>query len=265
MALVRNTQASTLLQEAVVLDLGDLRRQADAITADARARAEQILTQARAEAQRLAAEAQRKGFEAGQAAGLEEGRRTGSKQGHDSALAQSRAQLTQLSQSLSSMLDQVESARATILSDARSDVLRLALLLAEKITFRAVAADPSIVEDQITQALSLVTLTSRPVLRINPSQREHVTAFLPELAARFDAARQLTVLPDASVQSGGCILQTENAEVDATLETQLRRLVELLLPAPDDSSDAASPALEAPDARPEPPQSSSPGAPNGGA
>lgn len=265
MALVRNTQASALLQEAVVLDLGDLRRQADAITADARARAEQILTQARSEAQRLAAEAQRKGFETGQVAGLEEGRRAGTKQGHDSALAQSRAQLSQLAQSLTSMLDQVETARAAILSDARGDVLRLALLLAEKVTFRAVAADPSIVDDQIAQALSLVTLTSRPVLRINPAQREHVAAFLPELAARFDAARELTILPDASVQPGGCILQTENAEVDATLETQLRRLVDLLLPAPDDSSTAASPVAEVPEASAQPPQTPSSGASNGGA
>lgn len=238
MSVVRNTQAASLLREAIVLDLGDLRRQAEEMRRKAHREAQEVISEARAQAQQIIADAARQGREQGRAAGYEEGLRNGTSAGIDQALRERRQQLDQLAEGLKAALDDIEGARLAILSDARVDVLKLSLLLTEKIVLRIVEADPTVVEDQIAEALGLVSLSSRPTLRIHPDLIARVNECLPDLSIKFAAAREMRIVPDDSVTPGGCVLSTEDAEVDAALETQLRRLVEALLPAPDSAESA---------------------------
>ena len=102
MAVIKSQNAQTLLKDAVVLDLGDLRRQAAALQQASQAQARRIITQAQEEAARLTSNAHAKGFEQGLREGLDKGTQQGlaegRKQGHAQALEQTSAQLQQIQQ-----------------------------------------------------------------------------------------------------------------------------------------------------------------------
>ena len=65
MPVVKQRQAERLTRSALVLDLGDLGRQAEAIIAKGRAEAEAIVAAAKTEAQKLIDSAEERGHAAG--------------------------------------------------------------------------------------------------------------------------------------------------------------------------------------------------------
>src|SRR6185436_20924680 len=110
-----------IAHDAIVLDLGDLSRQAEGVRSPAKADAEAILKQAAAERQRLISGAREEGL----ARGIEEGRKQGldegRKLGEAAALTERREALQKLEQAWSAALDEFLAARERMLLDARQD------------------------------------------------------------------------------------------------------------------------------------------------
>lgn len=230
MALIRSKQAAALVREAVVLDLGDLARQGEALKQRAQAQADQILKQAHDEARQLAQSASKRGYEEGLQKGLAEGRRQGHEAGQKQALEERRAQLEQLEARWAESLAGFTEARKGLLIETRLDVLRLALAIAERVVFRTVELDPTVIEDQMAEAMSLLARRSAVVIRVHPSDLAHAQEVLPALTARMHQCEHAALSADESITPGGCILDAGTTTIDATLETQVDRIIATLLP-----------------------------------
>src|SRR5687767_7076452 len=96
MALIKSAKSGRLLKDAVVLDMGDLARQADRIRQSALVEAQRILAEAHAEAQRLIDGAAEQGRAEGFELGHSEGFAKGEQEGRDQALLQHSSQIQQL-------------------------------------------------------------------------------------------------------------------------------------------------------------------------
>ncbi|MBL8989962.1 MAG: hypothetical protein JNJ48_00110 [Phycisphaerae bacterium] len=232
MALIKHANLGDLSKCAVVLDLGDLQRQADAILSAARQRAAAELDEARRERERLVAGAAEAGHAQGLARGLAEGRERGFEQGRAEALAANQEAIAKLRASWAAALDGWNAQRDGMLDAARRDVVGLAAMVAEKVTRRAVRLDPSAVVDQMREVLALVLRPSRLVVRVNPADRPLVEAALPEAMARFHNAQHVELMDDPGVERGSCVarLAGSDGEIDASIGTQLERIVAELLP-----------------------------------
>src|SRR5689334_7022331 len=121
MAVIRQSQAQRIAHDAIVLDLGDLTRQADGVRARAKADAEAILSAAAAERQRLVAGARDEGFTRGLEEGRKQGTEEGRKTGLDAALTERREALTKLEASWGAALEEFTRQREQMLLDARQD------------------------------------------------------------------------------------------------------------------------------------------------
>jgi flagellar biosynthesis/type III secretory pathway protein FliH len=240
MALIRHAQAEQIARDAIVLDLGDVQRQAAQLMEQARRRAEEIVAEARAERERIIAGASDKGRAEGLAKGTEEGRKAGEQQGKAAAIAEWRPKLEQLEKRWGDVLTAFEAERDRMLTEARVDVLRLALQLGEKIVKRVVAVDPGVVAEQLQGVLTLVARPTELLIAINPEDRGAAEAALPGLMARFQSVRHVELVADAKVTRGSCVARTRGqageggsaggGEIDAGIEGQLQRIAELLLP-----------------------------------
>jgi flagellar assembly protein FliH len=233
MALIKHTASDRLMASAIVLDLGDLDRQGQAIIARARAQAKQILDDARREAQRLIDGAAEIGRSSGVEQGLVEGRERGRAEGRADLLAELRPRLGELLGAWAAALEQWERERAEMLLAAREDVLAFALTATRKITTRMVHTDPSVVQDQLAEALSMLASPSALTIVINPADRPLVEEVLPELVAQIQSCAHVSLRDEAAVSRGGCIVGTAGGEIDASIETQLDRIAEALIPAQD--------------------------------
>ncbi|MHC4446234.1 MAG: FliH/SctL family protein, partial [Planctomycetota bacterium] len=136
MAVIKNVHADRLAKQAVVLDLGDLGRQADRILGDARQEAERIIAAARADAQKLIDSAADRGYQQGHERGLREGREAGEHEGRARALEKFEPQLEKLINAWTAALNQWEADRGEMLLAAREDVVRFAVTVARKVVMR---------------------------------------------------------------------------------------------------------------------------------
>ena len=230
MGLVKPSVSRKHVQDAIVLDLGDLRDRAERICADARETASRTLREAQEERERLIATAREEGRAAGHAEGLEEGREQGRAEGHGEALAQRSEELANLRTRYEKAITEYESRREEMLSEARAQVLDLACALAERVTLRAVALDETTVERQLERVLSLAIEPSRVVLRVHPEDAERVGEALPKLLDRFSSSPHARAEEDGTRERGAGVLRTDRGESDASVRTMIDEIVGALLP-----------------------------------
>jgi flagellar assembly protein FliH len=231
MALIRQANAATMARDAIVLDLGDLAVQGELLRARARADAERIVEQAKAERERLLKGAVEDGRREGMAKGQEEGRKQGQEQGRKEALAAEAQRLKALDEAWQKSLAQFEGERDRMLIEARQDIVRLAGAMGEMVTKRALALEPGRVEDQLGAVLALVSKATHLTVSVHPDDEPLLREALPRLGARLGSSTHIDFVPDSSLERGSCIARTGSGGViDASIRTQLQRIVEVLLP-----------------------------------
>ncbi len=235
MALIRQSNAHAAISSAVRLDLGDLTRQGEAIVAAARAQAERILADARAQRERLIADAHEIGLQRGTEQGIAQGQAQGLAKGREEALASTRERLDALEARWAVALDAFHAARERMLLEAKQDVLRLALDIARIVCKRELAAHPERVVDQLAAVLAIIARSTRLVISVHPDDAPLVRDALPQLALRHAGAEHIELNDDPSLERCSVIAtMASGARIDATIRTQLDRIVEALLPAPAD-------------------------------
>ncbi|MFB0987205.1 MAG: hypothetical protein QMB94_12975, partial [Phycisphaerales bacterium] len=160
MPIVKKIHARELLRSAVVLDLGDVGREAADLIEVARNEAESLLADARIEAARLtecAAEIGRaEGMAAGEAAGRAEGLAAGATQGREEAMNAMAEELNSIATGWNEALVGLLASRDAIREEARRDLLRLSLAIAERVLGRLPAHQPSFVADQVSGAIEML-------------------------------------------------------------------------------------------------------------
>lgn len=230
MAIVKNTQADRLMKDAVVLDLGDLKRQAGEILARARTEAAAVLERANAEAQQRIEGSTGKGYEDGYRKGVEEGRETGRAQAHEQALLEFRERFEALDANWTAAVDRWDEQRRAMLLDAEADVLTFAFDLAKKITHRTVAGDASVAIDQVRATLALLSRPTAVTIRVHDDDFDAIDEVMPCVRDRLATCEHVELVRDASVGRGGCVVKTAGGEIDASIDGQLDRIAETLLP-----------------------------------
>jgi len=229
MGLIKNTDAHRVVKHGFQ-DLGDLKLQAERVLDEARAEARRIVDEARSRAEAITAESEPRGFAEGEQRGLGEGREEGRRQGREEAISEQRSRLEQLVPSWTEALDSFEAQRSDLLLAAREDVLELALTMGAKITRRVVEADPGVATDQVAEALALVAEASAVTVSVNPKDRKLVESVLGEIIERIGACAHVELREDEQVGPGGCVLTTGKGRLDATVDCQIERIVDTLLP-----------------------------------
>jgi len=267
MALIKHAQSDALVRDAIVLDLAQLGRQAEELIAHAEARAARVIADAQRERDRLLSDARETGRAQGHAEGHAKGLDEGRAQGLEEARASHNQALTELANNWAAALARFERDRDDLLLHARTDALALALEMGRRITGRIVETDPGVVAAQLERVLALVANPTRLVLRVHPDDLARAESELPALKARFDAATHAELVADPAVTRGSCVARSARGEIDASIETQLDRIAEALLPVAGVEPSAAASALAdnaiepPPEPPPEPPAESPPESP----
>ena len=65
-------------------------------------------------------------------------------------------------------------------------------------------------------------------LRVNPSQAAILKQDVPEVATSLGLEAKIIVVSDENVMEGGCLVTTTNGVIDATVESQLAIISEVL-------------------------------------
>lgn len=233
MTVIKHDKAADVMPRAVVLDLSDLAGQARTMLEQARAEAKRIGAEAERDAEQRRAAAADEGYAEGFEKGKAEGYAAGEQAARDDVLGSFQPQLERLATAWAGALEKWEQSRNDMLLEAREDVLTFAFNLAAKVVSRAIEHNPAVVQDQLAAALSLLNQPTVATIVAHPDDHPLIEQVLPQLLERLARCEHAELRADESIGRGGCIVRTAGGSVDATIETQLTRLAEALLPAND--------------------------------
>lgn len=234
MAIIKGQQAIRLVKDAIVLDLGDVARQAQRLRQAAEDQARKIIEDAQRQAQnlqqRVHSDSSKEGYDQGFASGLEEGRRQGHQEGQLESLEQARQEHERIQQQWLVALDGWDIQLHQLQRQARHEVLHLALGLAQRVVRRAIEVDQDVVCRQLDDVLSHVLRPVEVVVRICPDDRPTLEQAMPRLMGKFPQFKQVQLVEDETVGRGGCVVDYGQGQIDATIETQMQRLLDLIMP-----------------------------------
>jgi flagellar assembly protein FliH len=174
-------------------------------------RAGEIVAQAHAQADAIADEARRRGHEEGFAAGL----------------ADAAATVAPAVEALAAAAAGVEAERAEYLARAERHAVELALQIAEKVVGATLAADADAVLSVVAGALRRTAERDHLVINVHPDDFEVVRASAGDIADRLGGVGRLEVVSERRVSRGGCLVRTQEAEIDAGIDRQIARVREL--------------------------------------
>ncbi|MDR1467799.1 MAG: flagellar assembly protein FliH [Spirochaetaceae bacterium] len=194
-------------------------RAADTI-ADAERRAKELLEDS---GQKYAAEKQ---------AAEDSGREDGRKEGY----AAGKAEADRLVARIHTMLERVQDRRQQILDEAEQQIVDLALFVARKVVKVLVATDhEEIVRANVSAALRKVRSRGIVTIKVNLADldvtTEHKEEFtrLIETTATGAGEVDLHIHEDSSIDSGGCVVETDFGEIDARINAQLAEIESRIL------------------------------------
>ncbi len=231
MGMIRRADIETYARNAVAMNLGDIERQGEALMQLASERAEQTLQEAQAERERLVAGAAEQGHKEGFDQGHREGVEKGHQEGFDQAHKEHAELMGVLAEQWAMMLKEFSDARDTMYQHAREDVVLLGIEIAKKITGRTIELDPTAVETQMQSVLETLAHPTGLVLRVHPDDLAYAEKVLPGLIADCLQCTHAEVCADDSIERGSCTAETDGrGKIDASIQTQLKRVVEAILP-----------------------------------
>jgi flagellar assembly protein FliH len=151
--------------------------------------------------------------EAARAEGYAEGVAAGRVEGEQAC-----GRMKQLVESFSTTLDNLDFRLADM-------VLELALDVARRVVAGELTARPERILDVVNLALKEMAETSREArLLLNP---DDATLVRPHLDKVLDKNR-LRIVEDARIARGGCLIETAQGDLDATLPARWRQVVQVL-------------------------------------
>lgn len=177
-----------------------------------------------------AEEEERRHNKAEREAGHSQGYAEGFAQGHAQATLEGQRQIdnfiaTQGQEAAQRYLALFESAQTQLAASEQAiahGALELACEIARQVLRRELSLNPNALQPVIREAIGMLTSdTKAAVVRLNPLD---VDVFSDVFQAEFSHLK-LTLLPDASVSRGGCLVEAAGTVVDGTLERRWQKAV----------------------------------------
>lgn len=102
------------------------------------------------------------------------------------------------------------------------DILEISVDIAKKIIKKEVESDPQILINTIIDVLKTVSKNEPKInIRVKPQSVQFIKDSIPDLTYRYGIESKINIVSDPSIEDGGCVFQTNNGIVDASIDTQI--------------------------------------------
>ena len=223
-AMIQNAkdEAERIVKEAEEAASGTLQQkheEAEKLKTEAQEEAEKIIAGAKLQIQELEAESH-KTFETGRKEAEEQGREAG----REAGFASGKAEVERLIQRTQIVLERAQDKRAEILAETEQEIIDLVLLISRKVVKVISENQRNVIISNVVQALRKVRDRGNIIIRVNIADVKLATEHTKDFIQMLEGVKSIQVVEDSSVDSGGCIIETDFGEIDARIASQLAEL-----------------------------------------
>lgn len=191
----------------------DAEQEAETVVKQARAEAEGLLAEANNTVNQLREETTKQAY----TAGYEEGFKTG-KDEADRLVAQ-----------VHKVLSKALEKRKEIIESSETQLINLVLLIAKKVVKVISENQRNVVINNVIQALGKLKARSEVVIRVNPEDVKLTTEHAANFTKQLENVAGVTVVEDAAIEKGGCIIETDFGQLDARISAQLQEIEDKIM------------------------------------
>lgn len=217
------------------------RDEADLVFEESQQKADQLLLKAQEDAELIVAEAEEKAKKI-----LADGRKKlkdeksetqkelsalvgeatdkGHQEGYDAGFAKGEQEVERLVSKVHTVVGGIVTKRKEILQDSEAQVVELVLQIASRVIKVISESQKDIVVQNVKSALSRVKSRTDIIIRVNMEDLEISTERMKEFQAKVEKVKNITILEDATIDRGGCIVETDFGHIDARISSQLREI-----------------------------------------
>jgi flagellar assembly protein FliH len=220
-------QAAKIIQEAEDHGFEEVKKKTDSalkVKLEAEDEARAILEKARLEAQEIIVKAQEEA-EQMKINAIKESKDLGFSEGYESG----KEEVERIIDRVHVVLTKAIERRNEIIQESEGQLVQLVLQIAKKVVKVLSENQKNIVVNNVVQALRKLKSKADVTIRVNLSDLKITTEHTKELIEKFERVNSITVMEDATVDPGGCIIETDFGQIDARISSQLREIEEKIL------------------------------------
>ncbi len=102
--------------------------------------------------------------------------------------------------------------------------VRLSVAIAEKLIRHRLTVQPELATKMIFEALQLAAGNAHIELRLNPRDLELLGDHGQQVVRSLSSGSDVNLVPDDSIDPGGCLIETQDGRIDAQLDAMLERI-----------------------------------------
>lgn len=160
----------------------------------------------------LEQEAYDKGFAAGEKDGLQAGEK----------------KIQGLAKELTAVVHSLAGLRRELVERYEDEMLDLVLAVCRKIIYCEVSLDSRVIRETVRHILDDAPAGQPITLRLHPKDMEAVEGLISSDAVSSTDMNRVSLKADTSVSRGGCRMETPHGDMDAVIETRMRRVYDAL-------------------------------------
>jgi flagellar assembly protein FliH len=126
--------------------------------------------------------------------------------------------------SLNRILGQLENIRQQTYQEIEKEVAQLALSIARKIVCHEVQVSRETVTCVAREALSRVNNPTKIKIKLNPDDLQFIKDTQSQLSHFLRNVDNIRFEAEASIQNGGCLVETDRGDIDARIEKQFEAI-----------------------------------------
>ena len=147
------------------------------------------------------------------------------KEGYQEGLNAAESEIADLRDAIGNFLN----AKQAVFDSIAPDILEISLEIAKKIIKKESVEDSSIILENIKDIMNGLSKEEKKItLKVNPAQCAMLKQEVPEIISSKGFEANVSIIPDETILEGSCILTTANGVIDATIESQLSIISEVL-------------------------------------
>jgi len=158
--------------------------------------------------------------------GLVEGKQQGLNDGQQKGFELASRKIEPLITAVHQAVLKLTAIREETYQQIESEVVELALAIARKVICREVSTDKETVVCVAREALAKVDDPGKIKIKMNPGDLQFINETKYQLSKMIADANSVTLEAEESIQSGGCVIETDLGEIDARIEKQLQAVEE---------------------------------------
>ncbi len=153
-------------------------------------------------------EAYKDGFISGEKAGMELGQK----------------RIDKLIERMESVIGEISEFKENYYTDKEKELVELVIAVARKIIHTEISLNRDVVANVVKAAINALTASEHIVIKLNPEDLKFLKEKKGEVFNNIRGVKHCGIEEDSQICCGGCIIESDNGEVDARIDEGLKAL-----------------------------------------